>query len=128
MSAFTEMPTDHQPKKLTKAHQEQQRDQKILAYMDERLLNLVAQMRAIALMAASMNGKSVEEAARMMQKFFVDDEAQDKFYINFHAAEDLYNAAVADKAAQEEKAKDEELKKLQFNDDAEETKSENGTK
>lgn len=84
------MPTDHKPKELTKAQKEwihqldqiiAEHDQKLLKYFDDRMLNLVAQFRGLAI-AAGISPESFFES-------FIDEKAQHEFYIRLHAQEDL---------------------------------------
>jgi hypothetical protein len=70
---------DHREKPLTKKQLE---IANILRYMDERMLNLVEQIRAVAIAA----NVSPDE----FQKAFADNEAQEKFYIQLQVSEDVY--------------------------------------
>ena len=115
---------DRKPRKLSHAQEQDlipkinqiiaEHDKKLLQYFDENLLKVVAQLRAIAIAA----GVTPEQ----LWAKFVSEREQDEFYIRLHAQENLHNIA----AKQENKAKDEALKKLQFN--AEETESTDGEK
>src|SRR4051812_48942144 len=78
------MPSDKKIKKPTAAQIEFEK--KFTAYMEERMLNQAAQIRAVAI-AAGITAEKFFEA-------FVDDKAQDEFYIHLHAAEDIHNASV----------------------------------
>ncbi len=82
------IPTDRKPKRLKKETSDQVRDQKILAYFDERMLNLVAQFRGLAI-AAKVTPKQFFEA-------FVNDEAQNEFFKELHAVENEYNKKQSD--------------------------------
>ncbi len=73
------MPNDHKQPKFTKKQQELAQ---LLRYIDERFQNQTEQIRAIA-MACGVSPET-------FQKFFVDEEAQDQFYIKLHVAEDNY--------------------------------------
>lgn len=86
---------DHQPKKLTKVQKEwihqldqviAEHDQKLLKYFDDRMLNLVAQFRALAI-AAGITPEA-------FWKEFIDEKAQEQFYVRLHAQEDLHNLKV----------------------------------
>ncbi len=73
------MPNDHKTPKLTAKQQELAQ---LLRYIDERFQNQTEQIRAVA-MACGVSPET-------FQKFFVDEEAQDQFYIKLHVAEDNY--------------------------------------
>lgn len=66
--------------------------------MDERMLNIVQQIRAVAM----ASGVTPEQ----FQKFFTDEEAQDQFYIKLHVAEDNYKAKMQEEAARAQNSPD----------------------
>lgn len=78
------MKKDFKSKKLTKTEEELLK--RILGYFDERMLNLVAQFRGLAI-ASKISGEEFFKA-------FTDDVAQDKFFADLHAAEDKYNKEI----------------------------------
>ena len=81
------MPNDKQPKKSTKAQLAQyESEKKLLAYLEERHLNIIQQLRAVCI-AAKITPEEFWKA-------FVDNKAQDDFYIRLHVQEDLHNHAV----------------------------------
>ncbi len=82
---------DHKEKRLTKKQLEVAN---ILRYMDERMLSLVEQIRAVAIA-----GKISPED---FQKAFVDQKAQDEFYVKLHVAEDNYELQEKAKIAAED--------------------------
>jgi hypothetical protein len=77
-------PSDKKPKKLTAAEAQTEFEKKMLAYMEERFLNLVNQVRAVCI-AANISPNDFWNA-------FVNDKAQDDFYVKLHVAQDLHNA------------------------------------
>jgi NACalpha-BTF3-like transcription factor len=74
------MSSDKKDRKLPKLTNKQLEIANVLRYMDERMLNIVEQVRAVAIAA----GVSPEA----FQKAFMDAEAQEKFYVKLHVAED----------------------------------------
>jgi len=83
-------PKDHKEKPLTKKQLE---IANVLRYMDERMISLVEQIRAVAIA-----GKVSPED---FQKAFVDQKAQDEFYVKLHVAEDNYELQEKAKIARE---------------------------
>jgi len=95
MAAFTEAEkSDRKPKKLTAAEAQELFQRKFTAYMEERMLNITQQIRAVCIAA----GISAED----FWKGFINDKAQDDFYIHLHAQEDLHNIAANELQAKNE--------------------------
>ncbi len=84
-------PLDHKEKPLNKKQLE---IANVLRYMDERMISLVEQIRAIAI-AAKVSPED-------FQKAFVDQKAQDDFYVRLHAAEDIYELQEKKRLADED--------------------------
>lgn len=63
--------------------------------MEERFLNLVQQMRGLAISA----GVTPED----FWKNFIDDKKQDEFYVRLHAQQDLHNSSAEEAIANNEK-------------------------
>lgn len=93
------MPKDHKPKKLNKNQLE---IANVLRYLDERMLNLVEQVRSAAILSGRLNGKSIQETAEEFQKIFRDPKIQDDFFVKLHVAEDLYEAEERAKSQKEQ--------------------------
>jgi hypothetical protein len=70
------MSKDHKLPKLTKKQLE---IANVLRYMDERMLNIVEQIRAVAI-AAKVSPED-------FQKAFADEKLQNEFYVKLHVAE-----------------------------------------
>ncbi len=85
------MPFDRKPKQLNKKQLELAN---VLRYMDERMLNLVEQIRSVAI-AAKVSPED-------FQKAFADHKAQDDFFVKLHVAEDLFEAEERVKAQKEQ--------------------------
>ena len=73
------MSTTPQDRKLKPLNKKQLEIANVLRYMDERMLNVVEQVRAVAIAA----GVTPEA----FQKAFSDEKAQDEFYVKLHVAE-----------------------------------------
>ena len=82
---------DHKEKPLNKKQLE---IANVLRYMDERMISLVEQIRAVAI-AANVSPET-------FQKAFVDQKAQDDFFVRLHAAEDIYELQEKKRLADED--------------------------
>jgi len=85
------MSKDHKLPKLTKKQLEVAN---VLRYMDERMLNIVEQIRAVAI-AAKVSPED-------FQKAFVDEKVQNEFYVKLHVAETNYELQEKKRIAEEE--------------------------
>lgn len=93
--------SDHKLPKLTRHEEEFQR--KLTAYFDEKLLNVVLQVRALAI----AGGISPEK----FWAAFVNDTAQDDFFVKLHVEQDKYNLEQQAKINQEKAAETAKIRK-----------------
>lgn len=93
---MTATTSDHKKPQLSKKNQVIRDQQQLLAYVDEKMLNLTSQFRGLLILLRkakiTINGKVID--GKDFFEAFVDDEYQDQVFQEIHAAEDAYNKKI----------------------------------